>query len=47
MKSFISSKRSMAILGISVLAISIGVISKNFISYPAGVCTKGAEEMTF
>ena len=47
MKSLLASKRSKAILGIGVLAISIGAISKKVISYPAGGCMKGAPEMTF
>ena len=36
-----------AILGIGIVAISIGAISKKVISYPAGGCMKGAQEMTF
>ena len=47
MKSLIASKRSKAILGIGVLAISIGAISKKVISYPTGGCMKGDQEMTF
>ena len=47
MKSFLASKRSKAILGIGIVAISIGAISKKVISYPAGGCMKGAQEMTF
>ena len=47
MKSLLASKRSKAILGIGVLAIGIGAISKKVISYPAGGCMKGATEMTF
>ena len=46
MKSFLASKRSKAILGIGIVAISIGAISKKVISYPAGGCIKGAQEMT-
>ena len=46
MKSFISSKRSKAILGIGVIAISIGAISKKVISYPKGGCMKGIQELT-
>tara|TARA_A100001035_G_C27618537_1_gene424307 strand:- start:510 stop:662 length:153 start_codon:yes stop_codon:yes gene_type:complete len=47
MKSFVASKRSKAILGIGLIALSIGAISKKFISYPAGSCMKGSQEMTF
>ena len=47
MKSLLASKRSKAILGIGVLAIGIGAISKKVISYPAEGCMKGGTEMTF
>ena len=47
MKSLLTSKRSKAILGIGILAIGIGAISKKVISYPSGGCMKGAQEMTF
>ena len=47
MKSLLASKRSKAILGIGVLAIGIGAISKKVISYPSGECMKGGQEMTF
>ena len=47
MKSLLASNRSKAILGIGVLAIGIGAISKKVISYPAGGCMKGGQEMTF
>tara|TARA_B100000482_G_scaffold165393_1_gene129324 strand:+ start:197 stop:379 length:183 start_codon:yes stop_codon:yes gene_type:complete len=47
MKSLLESKRSKAILGIGVLAIGIGAISKKIISYPEGGCMKGGTEMTF
>ena len=47
MKSLLTSKRSKAILGIGVLAIGIGAISKKVISFPAGGCLKGGTEMTF
>ena len=46
MKSLLESKRSKAILGIGVLAIGIGAISKKVISYPAGGCMKEGTEMT-
>ena len=47
MKSFLTNNRSKAILGIGVLAIGIGAISKKVISYPAGRCMEGSQEMTF
>ena len=47
MKSLLASKRSKALLGIGVIAIGIGAISKKFISYPSGGCMKGSQEMTF
>ena len=47
MKSLFASKRSIAIFGTGILAISIGAISKKVISYPAGGCMKGAQELTF
>ncbi len=46
MKSLLLSKRSKAIVGIGVLAIGIGAISKKVISYPTGGCMKGGQEMT-
>ena len=42
MKYLISSKRSRALFGIGIVAISIGLISKKVINYPAGGCEKGA-----
>ena len=47
MKSFLASNRNKALLGIGVLAIGIGAISKKVISYPTGGCMKGAQEITF
>ena len=47
MKYLISSKRSRAIFGIGIVAISIGLISKKVINYPAGGCMKGAQELSF
>ena len=47
MKPLLASKRSRAILGIGIVAIGIGAISKKVISYPAGGCMKGGTEMTF
>ena len=46
MKSLILSKRTIAILGIGVIAIGIGAISKKVLSYSTGGCTKGAQELT-
>ena len=46
MKSLLESKRAKAILGIVVIAIGIGAISKKVISYPNGGCMKGSQEMT-
>ena len=47
MKYLLASNRSKAILGIGILAIGIGAISKKVIRYPSGGCMKGAQEMTF
>ena len=47
MKYLISSKRSRALFGIGIVAISIGLISKKITNYPAGCCKKGAQEITF
>ena len=46
MKSLLASKRAKAILGIVLIAIGIGAISKKVISYPNGGCMKGSQEMT-
>ena len=47
MKYLISNKRSRALFGIGILAISIGLISKKVINSPAGGCIKGTQEITF
>ena len=47
MKSLFSNKRTKAILGIGLIAIGIGAISKKVISYPTGGCMKGNQELTF
>ena len=47
MKYLISRKRSIAIFGIGIVAISTGLISKKVINYPAGGCMKGTQEITF
>ena len=46
MKLLLSSKRTKAILGIGLIAIGIGAISKKVISYPSGGCMKGNQELT-
>ena len=46
MKSLLSNKRTKAILGIGLIAIGIGAISKKVISYPTGGCMKGTQELT-
>ena len=47
MKLLISSKRTKAIVGIGILAISIGIISKKILSFPTEGCMKGSQELTF
>ncbi len=47
MKYLISSKRSRALFTIGIVAVSIGLISKKLINYPAGGCMKGSQEITF
>jgi len=47
MKYLFSSKRSITLVGIGVVAISIGLISKKVINFPAGGCEKGTQELTF
>ena len=42
-----SSKRSRALFSIGIVAISIGLISKNVINYPIEGCMKGNQEITF
>ena len=46
MKSLLSSKRTKAILGIGLIAIGIGAISKKVISYPTRDCMKDTQELT-
>ena len=46
MKSLITNKRLKALLGIGLIAIGIGAISKKVISYPTGGCMKGTQELT-
>ena len=45
MNYLISSKRSRALFGIGIVAISIGLISKKVINYPAGGCMKFTQEI--
>ena len=47
MKYLITSKRSRALFGIGIVAISIGLISKKVINYPSGGCIKGTQEISF
>tara|TARA_B100002019_G_scaffold277076_1_gene276533 strand:- start:444 stop:593 length:150 start_codon:yes stop_codon:yes gene_type:complete len=47
MKYLILNKRSKALFGIGIVAISIGLISRKVINYPAGECMKGTQEITF
>ena len=47
MKYLITSKRSRALFGIGIVAISIGLISKKVINFPAGGCMKGTQALTF
>ena len=47
MQFIYKSKRSKAILGIGLIAIAIGTISKKIISYQSGTCMQGSQEMTF
>ena len=47
MKYLISSKRSRALFGIGIVAISIGLLSKKVFNYQAGECMKGIQDITF
>ena len=47
MKYLISSKRSITVMSIGIVSISIGLISKKVINFPAGGCMKGTQEITF
>ena len=47
MKFLLSSKRIKALFGIGIVAMSIGLISKKVISYPADGCMKGIQELAF
>ena len=47
MKYLILSKRSRALFGIGIVAISIGLISKKVINIPAGGCMEGTQEITY
>ena len=47
MKYLILSKRSRALFGIGIVAISIGLISKKVINFPTGGCMKSTQEIAF
>ena len=47
MKYLITSKRSRALFGIGIVAISIGLVSKKVINYPTGECMNSTQEITF
>ena len=47
MKNLILSKRTKALFGIGIVAVSIGLISRKVINYPTGGCVKGTQELTF
>ena len=46
MKTLIASKRSRALFGIGIVAVSLGLLSKKVINYPSGRCIKGTQELT-
>ena len=46
MKFIIANKRLRALFGVGIVAISIGLLSKKVISYPAEGCMKGTQELT-
>ncbi len=46
MKYLISSKRSRALFGIGIVAIGIGLISKQVINYPAEGCMKETQKIS-
>ena len=45
MKYLISCKRSRTLVGIGIVAISIGLISKKVSNYPDRGCVKGTQEL--
>ena len=47
MKSILAYKRSRALIGIGIVAIAIGAISKQVINYPKEGCMKSNKEMRF
>ena len=47
MNYLISSKRKRALFGIGIFDISVGLISKKVINYPAGGCMKNTQEISF
>ena len=47
MKYLSTNNRFRALFVIGIVAMSIGLISKKLVSYPAGGCMKGTQELTF
>ena len=47
MKYLIASKGFIALFGIGIVDIRNGLISIKVISFPAGLCIKGNQELTF
>ena len=47
MKNLILSKRSKALFGIGIVAISMGLILKKVINYQTGGCMKDTQEVNF
>ena len=47
MNSLFASKRSKAIFGIGIVAISIGLISTKILNFSEGGCMKRTQEMAF
>ena len=47
MKYLISSKRSIALVGIGIVAIIIGLILNKVFNYSTGGCMRGTQELTF
>ena len=47
MKFLLANKRAKAILGIFIVSIGIGAISKKIIIFKSGECMKSVQEMTF
>ena len=47
MKYLLDNKRFRALIGIAIIAISIGLISKKISNYPDDGCMKGTQELFF